>query len=378
MRYKDLPREDVNEVDPRLGDALARGAFLEKENGSASAVSQPVMAYVHVTQRCNLACYGCYSDDERRNHLRDAPRSYFAAAFQKLASIETREIIVSGGEPFLRDDLGLICKDARNAGIGHITIISNGTLITEHVLDAIAPYVDCVSVSFDGPSADAPACIRGEQRFNELVSAVKLISQADIKAHIIPTIHGGNIDDIPAYLDLAESLGATLNFSVLSCCGNSEPSATNVAFNDNSLEYLGKKVFMTGSETSAAMFDTPLSVNLSIREACGAGAHNLSVGADGTVYPCHMLHYDELAMGNIFTDDIVDIMQSPISKQLEAITVESIAECLGCECGWFCGGGCRARAYSATKSLRSMDPFCPMTKTFYRHLGESLSEMLAE
>ena len=43
-----------------------------------------------------------------------------------------------------------------------------------------------------------------------------MIREAGIAPHIIPTAHAGNIDALGEYVALADSLGATMNFSLLS------------------------------------------------------------------------------------------------------------------------------------------------------------------
>ena len=43
--------------------------------------------------------------------------------------------------------------------------------------------------------------------------------------------------------------------------------------------------------------------SLSCKSRCGAGRFLISISADGTIYPCHMLHIDDLKLGNIFEKD---------------------------------------------------------------------------
>ena len=59
--------------------------------------------------------------------------------------------------------------------------------------------------------------IRSEQRFDELVEAVRMVQRAGIPAHIIPTVHAKNVDDLASYVQLSRDLGASLNFSLLTC-----------------------------------------------------------------------------------------------------------------------------------------------------------------
>ena len=140
MLEEDVPEDDVTAVDPALLEHLARGGFFQR------VVAEPrvLSAYLHVTQRCNLACAGCYSLDEHRNRLADAPLADMKCAVEGLAAAGLSQLIISGGEPFLREDLPDIVEHAKRAcGIASVTVLSNGTRMTEESLERLAPNVDC-------------------------------------------------------------------------------------------------------------------------------------------------------------------------------------------------------------------------------------------
>ena len=186
LQKEDVPEEDIAAVDPALLEHLIKGGFFETAKKDRRVLS----AYLHVTQRCNLHCAGCYSLDDQRNTLSDAPLSSIKHAVDELASAGVMRLVVSGGEPFLREDLPEIVEHAKRVrSIDSVTVLSNGTCMSEATLKRLAPNVDCVSVSFDGCSASAPAYIREEQRFDELVASVRAVQAAGIQAHIIPTVH---------------------------------------------------------------------------------------------------------------------------------------------------------------------------------------------
>ena len=367
-----LLREEVAEpevaaVDAALLEHLVRGGFFSDEKPADAVVS----AYLHVTQRCNLSCVGCYSFDDQRNCLPDAPLEAIERALDELAAAGLATLIISGGEPFLRDDLpDIVAYAKRTCGIKSVTVLSNGTCLADEALAALAPNVDCVSISFDGCSASAPAYIREEQRFDELVAAVKAVQAAGIQAHIIPTVYKRNIDDLADYVRLSKDLGATLNFSLLTCAPDDELAA--LLPDEEALRKLGASILTLDGGKPLALMDAPVGLNLTVKRNCGAGYRGVSIAADGTVYPCHMLHRPELAMGNVFAGTLAEALESEVSARCRALDAANFEGCATCRYERICGGGCRARSLFASGSLESPDSYCAMTLEFYDRLGAAM------
>lgn len=375
MRERPVSLAEVNAVDGHLAHALRTGGFLEGDGESARALPLK-SAYVHVTQRCNLACLGCYSDGEARNCAPDPSLKELTAAFSLLSAWGATGVVLSGGEPFLRDDLPLVCRAAKESGLTKVTVLSNGLAVDRDLLCATAPFADCISISFDGASAQAKAPIRGHQNFDRLCQTIQAIKQAGAQPHMIATLHRQNIDDIQAYLRLSQQLGATLNFSLLSCCDD-QGALSNLVHDETSLRQLGSTIFSLGPAVAAAALDAPLSLNLTLRQRCGAASTTLSVDVDGTIYPCHMLHQKEFALGNAFNDSAISD-QGQTARRFAALDAWEFDECAQCDQRRFCGGGCRARAWHAFESLEAKDPFCPMIEEFYGLFAQALTARAAQ
>lgn len=371
MLVEDVSEQDVEAVDEALLDHLHQGGFFV-EMPETTGVSA---AYLHVTQRCNLSCVGCYSLDAQRNALDDAPLEDVLHAVDELAAAGVASLVVSGGEPFLRADLPDIVEHAKKAGVAKVTVLSNGTCLSQDALARLAPWADCVSVSFDGCSAASTAYIRREQRLDQLVEAVEAVRAAGIPAHIIPTVHARNVDDLPAYIALAKDLGATLNFSLLTC----EPDDAQLGAllpGKEELRALGLSLLTLDGGKPLALLDAPVGLNLTVKRNCGAGYKELSVAADGTVYPCHMLHRPELALGNAFTGTIAEALESDASRMFRALDAQAFDGCSTCAYARICGGGCRARSLFASGNLESRDSYCSMTQAFYDDLGRRMQASL--
>lgn len=352
------------------GGAESAGA----ENAAVAASASPALdshaplqsAYLHVTHHCNLNCIGCYSAVDARNARRDLTLDELRGVIGALADAGCQHVVISGGEPFLRDDLAAIVAYVRECGIDSVDVLTNGTAVTSEKLAAIAPYVGRVSVSFDGPNAETAPVIRREPLFERLVAAVEMIREAGIAPHIIPTAHAGNIDALGEYVALADSLGATMNFSLLSAPLENDELAAVIP-DDAALERLAQATLALSCDGVPVLSDTPVSTRLTTTCGCGAGCAMVSVSADGEVFPCHMMHDEAFSLGSLLEDP-----GCLAARRAPAPRVGELAACADCEIRYLCGGGCRARAYFATGDVEARDPYCALMRTFYRLLFEAM------
>ena len=195
-----LPRVRVPNDCRELVEYLQAHGYLARQDTARETLINS--AYLHVTNRCNLDCIGCYSRDSARNRAEDPSLEDLQRAVRLLADLGITQLIISGGEPFMRGDLAEIARTAKECGVAKVVVLTNGMLCSQERLVELQGVVDTISVSFDGASAEDPAFIRGSQLYRRLVSAVRDITDAGIHAHILATLHAKNIEDVPRYLTL--------------------------------------------------------------------------------------------------------------------------------------------------------------------------------
>ena len=70
-------------------------------------------AYLHVTNRCNLRCVGCYSEDCTRNREQDLTLEQEKFILDRLADLGVKMLVISGGETLMRKDLHEIVRYAK-------------------------------------------------------------------------------------------------------------------------------------------------------------------------------------------------------------------------------------------------------------------------
>ncbi len=362
---------DVAELErrqPELAHAFRQYGFFHEDDDERKPLQS---AYLHVTDRCNMNCVGCYSRSSARNVIPDLSLDAICSIINKLACAEVETLHISGGEPALRSDLCSIVEHAKATGIARVDLATNGLLAFAGLdLSRLASCIDSVSVSVDGLPDDSVHAVRSEERKDQQLQAIRIPQSQGIDVAMLPTIHARNVEDIPAYADLAAKMGVRINYSMLSCSACNRDLG-RLAFTEDALHRLAEVIVEQASQSSQHDELPALSVRLS----CGAGKTTLSVGADGNAYPCHMLQAPEYCMGNLLHNSLDAILASPVRRELESATVENIDGCSLCDYRYLCGGGCRARA-AIVDGPHTKDPYCTLLKTHYAKVENRMEEII--
>lgn len=344
-------KSDISSIDAALASYFDHNGFFKSSNASANGKT----AYLHVTDRCHQSCYGCYSASSSRNTIADPSFEQLQRAVHELVQCGFTNINISGGEPFLRDDLPRITRMIKESGAERLEIATGAPLIYGFQVEDLADSVDVVNISFDGTSSTDPSYLRKDQRFETRVRLINDLVSADIIVRILPTLHARNINDIPRYIKLANEFNCLVGFSLLSHPVNSN-EIEELLLDDSSQIELAKALLQVYPAFKQDL-KNPQPVSLTAKRICGAGTKLISISADGNVYPCHMLHRSEYLAGTIFNQSL-----QPMLYKLEnmpfRISVDELKGCSECEYRLICGGGCRARAINSSCSENAIDPYC--------------------
>ena len=109
----------------------------------------PVVIW-NLIRRCNLTCKHCYSISADKDFPGELTTEEVFKVMDDLKAFHVPVLILSGGEPLLRPDIFEISRRAKAMGF-YVGLSTNGTLIDEHNIDAIAEIgYDYVGISIDG------------------------------------------------------------------------------------------------------------------------------------------------------------------------------------------------------------------------------------
>jgi radical S-adenosyl methionine domain-containing protein 2 len=109
---------------------------------------QPVSVNYHFTRKCNKTCAFCFHTEKTSFVASEADMQ---RGLRLLRDAGMRKINFAGGEPFLYPKkLAMLCRFCKEElGLESVSIITNGTLVTEGWMRAHARWVDVLGVSCD-------------------------------------------------------------------------------------------------------------------------------------------------------------------------------------------------------------------------------------
>lgn len=341
--------------------------------------SYPRLIAWELTNACNLACRHCrasaikcpgsdeLSTDEAKRFVDEI------AAFKPI-------LILTGGEPLLRDDVYEIARYATDKGM-RVVLGSNATLITPKVAEKLKNAgIQRVSVSIDGASRETHDAFRGEPgAFDTALRGIGILKKAGIGFQINTTITRRNIDEIPRIYDFAVDIGAAaLHIFLLVPTGRGRdieyeeipPEEYERVLNwfyDKQKEAkiqlkatCAPHYFRIVRQRGKLEGTRPQSVKshghgfAAMTKGCLGGTGFCFVSRIGDVYPCGYL---PALAGNIREQPFSEIWQtSKVFNDLRDMA-KLKGKCGRCEFRAVCGG-CRARAYAATGDYLEEEPYC--------------------
>lgn len=329
------------------------------------------------TRRCNLACKHCRAVAEDHPYENELDTRASFRLLDQIKQVGDPIIILTGGEPLLRDDIFDITAYGTKLGL-RMVMAPNGTLITKETAQKMKDSgIKRISVSLDGSTPETHDTFRGlENAFENSIRGIKIAKAAGIEFQINTTITKTNLDQIPKILDLAQNLGAVAHHIFLLVPTGRGKYIVDTEINAKEYE-----------ETLNWFYDQREKVNLQLKATCAPHYYRIlrqrskedgknvtfeSHGLDavtrgclaGTGF-CFISH-----VGRVQTCGFLDVECGDITKQTFKDVWENSrvfnelrnfntleGKCGLCEFKRVCGG-CRARAYEATGNYLAEEPLC--------------------
>ena len=341
---------------------------------------RPVSASFEITSYCNLKCYYCYNNiynDKMR--IENMKEHEILRVIDDLQSLGIIELIITGGEPFIRPDLLEIIKYIKlNTNI-FITLQTNGTLLNEKdilVLSNLLSKYDTVQISLDGPK-EIYESIKGKGLWDKVIKNIILLKDVGITVTIntVPTKSNINyLDTLAKIVPRVDGFGASplavFNKRDLHLIPDPKLAIDIEKKVERILEKRGIR-YLGGIRGELCQYiSTIKNISFDIKSEkiknihCDAGITKFHIAANGDVYPCVYLQFPKFLMGNVLREDIEKIWYNWDPSLLKRNLKNTVCE--KCPYISLCKGGCTGMAYAFYNTIDRPDPRCIKNEHDYK------------
>jgi heme b synthase len=329
-----------------------------------------------VTRSCNLSCLHCRAAAEQGPYAGELTTEECFKFIDGVAAFSKPVLILTGGEPLLREDIFEIASYGTHKGLRAVMAV-NGTLLTaEKARAAKHAGIQRVSISLDGATAVSHDRFRGVTgAFAGAMEGINYLKEARLAFQINTTVTKRNLGEIKDILHLAIQLGAAAHhiFLLVPTGRGRELAHEEVTPEEyeRTLTWFAEqenKVPVQLKATCAPQYYRIIHQRgrAKGREKHGEGLHTFTRGCLGGISFCFVSHqgdvqpcgYLEVSDGNVKERPFREIWEEADVFQRLRDADNLTGKCGRCEYRMVCGG-CRARAYSLHGDYLEEEPLCP-------------------
>lgn len=334
-------------------------------------MAAPHLISWNLTRRCNLACGHCYLDAVQRKSEAGDELSLpeVARVIDEIAEFAPGAMLVlTGGEPLLRRDLGAIVEHAAGSGLMPV-VGTNGILLDAARARQLRELGAAgVGISLDSTTPGFHDRLRGHDgAWQGALDGMRAAREAGLGVLMQATLFEENRDQLAGFADLATDVGAmALNFFFLVCTGRgvTQTDLSGQAYEDSLRDilalqqarpdlmirarcapYARRMLGLHAGEVAEGYAEWS--------SACLAGRRYLRIGPKGEVTPCP---YIPQSAGSVRWQPLREIWET--GADFVRLREEMPGgKCGGCDYRVSCGG-CRARALATAGNLMAEDGKC--------------------
>lgn len=230
-----------------------------------------------ITKRCNISCIHCISSVGNKRELNTEEA---LKVIDNLKDIGCKELYITGGEPFIREDIFEILKKAKKKKF-KIGLITNGLLITKKNITKIKLYVNELGISLDGASSQINDKIRGKGTFKKILKSVELVKSFHIPLTLYITLTKINFQDLENILNLSSALKIKRLRIV-------EVSLRGRAYKNRNLLKIPKNIKKEFKKYLLKILKKyfPLDMASAWDQTCSINSKTIFLSSLGYIYPC--------------------------------------------------------------------------------------------
>jgi len=320
-------------------------------------------AVVEITNRCNLSCIHCASNSGEAREM-ELSVTEFDGIFSTLKRSGFQEVVLLGGEIFMRKDWLLICESVRESGLDYV-LITNGVMLPHFLPKLLHVKPVRIGVSIDGATRESYSNIRRGDHYDTVLKTILGLPEHFDQVSAITTFMHSNLADFDRFVSLWENSPIVWQIQMAHKAGERFPDSELLTNDDYA--WLVDKVRMalqTKLETLKLQLmddfgyhalDPTFKFINQLWSGCQAGKRTIGIRSNGDVLGCLSLG-DAFIEANCRAVPLEEILLS--GKYFSRFAKRKLqGQCAFCPVANDCGAGCTAMAFHADTGCYD-NPFC--------------------
>lgn len=296
--------------------------------------------YLMITRKCNMNCDFCAIN---ANHGMNLDAEINIDDIKKkiipfLNECSPHKFIMTGGEPFVKDNILQIIEEIHKGTSIPIIVQSNGIAVNTSVIEKLKGKVKEIDFSTKH--------MFGEMgKADELISNIEICQQSGIDVVLSFIYEKSNKKELYEVIDIAAKYNTGLLVNIVAPVGRARKKVEFLTDLDKIQMNLdiAKYIYDHGYEEKAlcGVIDS----HLQVRNACGGYGKVLAIFPEGNIYMCQCLEDDTYRLGNVLYDEVETIENNLCDKMGERVIQKTFCVddkdiCNKCEYRYFCTGKC--------------------------------------
>ncbi len=381
-----VKRERLSEV---LSNSRLMKIYRRKVRGFAKEMDKlrftqrPSAVYFNPTERCNLNCSYCYIPEWMRYEGSQMSEESLLDALCRLKNYFIRtlpegmipQVVFHGAEPMLNHDAVFAGIDKYKNDF-RFGIQTNATSLEDTAVDFLTGRNVSIGISLDAPTAAIADRTRkkwdGQGVYKKVIEAMGRLKGYP-NWSVICTITRENMRHLTRLVEFLHKLEVpTCLMNIVRCTlkpsREVKPADTTAARHFLSAMNRTYELYQeTGRKLPVANFANILLAIIAPTarrlmcdiSPCGGGRCFFALAPNGDLFPCsEFIGLPAFKGGNIFGDDIEEILASNAFSLVTSRKVEEIEPCRRCAIRHFCGSPCPAEAQEMDGDMDKPGAFC--------------------
>lgn len=316
------------------------------ENNQKVSFTAPYAMKIEVTYMCNYNCDFCYNQNSTDIRNIELSTEKLVGILDKIQSENIKNIRITGGEPFVHNDIMTVLQYAKEKGL-YVKVNSNGSLLDKKKISSLKNYVDCFLFSFHSIADD---------ELNHLRKIIEVSLSNGIEVNLNTIANSNTI------LNIGRFFKAIKTYPIRWILQRPVPNINmKYPISNNDIKILIEKLlhiyekYNQKPDINGLPFCSfvPDLVKIFSKGSQNCGIMNqLVINPDGLVRPCYSINE---SLGSIFEDDICSMWNKGLSYDIRSFNnFPNI--CTKCKYLESCLGGCRFAAKLINGTYDALDP----------------------